>query len=746
MNQAIHQVHSGITQDESIDLARHVAFLRDNRWLIVTVALAVMLAGVAYAFLARPVYEADLLVQVEGGPGMPIHVPGDVPAPAESKAGAASEVEILRSRLVVARAVDDTRLYIHARPKTLPLIGAAIARHNRRLSAPGLFGYGGYVWGAERMTVSRFDVPDILQEKDFTLQAGEHGGFTLRLADDAAEIDLVGRVGETLEAMTPQGGIALRIDSIDARPGAEFLLTRKPRDETVEKLQDALRIMEKGKQSGIIGVSLQGHDAQQTSMVLNRIGNAYIQQNEERKAREAEKSLAFLNRQLPELKQEVERAETAYNAMRHRRGTVDLGEEARTLLQQSAASQAKLLELRQHKEELLIRYQEEHPYVQTVNQQMQVLNRELGSVDERIRRLPAVEQEVLRLTREVKVNTDVYTAVLSTAQQLRLLTASKAGNARLLDTPVLPVRPVKPKRLMVIAVASLLGLALGIAAALGRKMLHGVIDNPGDIRHRLGLHVVATIPYSQNQQRIHARMQDNNGVVSVLAHRAPSDIAVESLRRIRAALHGEMRHAGNNVILITSPTPEVGKSFVAVNFAALLAAAGKKVLLIDADLRRGYLHRYFGIDSHSGLSELIARDAGDAGDEAVWRAIHRTDVENVDFLSTGKHRRKPAELLAHENFSRLLGCLSARYDFVLLDTAPVLAVADALMVSPHAGALFSVVRGGVNTGAEIEEMVKRLNQAGARVSGMIFNDLRPSSARYDYAARYPAYRYDEACA
>jgi tyrosine-protein kinase Etk/Wzc len=178
---------------------------------------------------------------------------------------------------------------------------------------------------------------------------------------------------------------------------------------------------------------------------------------------------------------------------------------------------------------------------------------------------------------------------------------------------------------------------------------------------------------------------------------------------------------------MAGPTPAVGKSFVSANFATVLASIGRKVLLIDGDLRTGHLHRFFGIERKSGLSDAISKAA------PLDQVIRRDVVENVDFISTGSVLSNPAELLAHENFGKLLQLLSARYDFILIDTAPVLAVSDALIVAPHAGATFNIVRGGVTTMSEIEATIKQFIQVGTAVTGIVFNDSKSRAARYGYA-------------
>ncbi|HZW12305.1 MAG TPA: polysaccharide biosynthesis tyrosine autokinase [Noviherbaspirillum sp.] len=734
MNQPILQVQQNTEEEKAIDLTKYLGFFSDNRWLILGVAFVVTLLGVAYALVATPIYRANILIKVEDGNARPRNMPGDLSAPDAThdiKTAVASEMEVLRSRAVVSRAVDSGRFYINVQPKYFPAIGAWMARRSKGISEPGLFGYGGYVWGTEQAKVSVFNVPEELEGQPFVIVAEEGGAYTLKREEQGIEIR--GRVGEALKKTVGSGELELLVDQLVAKPGAHFALTRSARLETIERLQEALNISERGKQSGIIDVALEGQDAKQTTAVLNEIGREYVRQNVDTKTEEAEKTLAFLNTQLPELKQELERAETKYNQLRNTRGTVDLGEEAKTVLQQSLQTQTRMVELKQKREELLTRFQPEHPSVLAIDQQMRELRRELTSVDGKIKKLPDVEQNVLRLSRDVKINTELYTALLSAAQQLRLATESNIGTVRLLDKAVTPIRPVKPKRAILVMLSGLVGLVLGVVVAFTRKMIYGRIDAPHEVEQLLGLPVTATIPHSPSQEQMYAQLQSNKKAVSMLPLDVPSDGTVESLRRFRTSLQFAMLEAKNNIVMIAGPTPGVGKSFVSANFAAVLASIGKKVLLIDGDLRSGHLHRYFGLDRRAGLADVIT------GKVMFGQAIQKSVAENVDFLSTGELPRKPAELLAHENFGKLLELLSTRYDYILIDTAPVLAVSDALVVASHAGAIFNVVRGGVSTAGEIEEAVKRLNQAGHTVTGVVFNDAKQRASRYEYGGTYGRY-------
>jgi len=725
---------SGIEQeDNSIDLASYLDLLIENRWLIAAVALFVTMLGAAYAFIATPVYQSNILVQVEDGAGSSSMMLGELASAFEMKSAATAEIEILRSRYVVTQAVKNANLDVSIEPKRFPIVGSWIARGKAAVSEPGLFGLGGYTWGGEQLGVSTFTVPSRLEGETFVLTATGSNAYVI--SHDDSGISGNGRVGEPLTIKTADGAIRIHVTQLKAKNGAEFNITRAPLLETVEKLQKALTIAEKGKQSGVIGVSLEGVDRAKTAMTLNEIGQVYIRQNVERKSEEAEKSLAFLEKQLPQLKQNLEQAEATYNQMRNSRGTVDLGEEAKAILQQSVLSQTKLVELKQRRDELLTRYQNTNPLVEAVDQQIRTLNAEIGSVNNRIKKMPSIEQDVLRLTRDIKVNTDLYTALLNSAQQLKLVKASKVGNVRLLDQAVIPLRPVRPQRVLVTVLGALVGLVVGVGCAFFRKSFFGGIEDPGEIERMLGLTISAAIPHSAKQEKLFGQVKSGAQKVSVLAKDDPTDLAIESLRSFRTSLQFSMLGAKNKIVMITGPTPGVGKSFVSVNFAAVIAGAGKKVLLIDGDIRKGYLQRYFGLDRKGGLSEVIS------GTRRFSDAVHRNVVENVDFLATGVLPSQPSELLEHPNFNALLEEVTPLYDLIVVDTAPVLAVTDCMVIAPHVGIIFNVVRGNVSTMGEIDETVKRLKQAGHNVAGIVFNDLRPRIGGYGYGSKYGRYRY-----
>lgn len=719
-------------QDE-INLAEILDALYLQRFLIAKITAAFALVGLVYIILATPIYQSDLMIQIESeGDATPTAL-SNISTLFGGKSEADAEMQILGSRLVVSKAVDNLHLDIDAHPRHFPLIGSWFARHNTELSKPGLFGLGGYAWGAERIDIGRFKVPTDWYEKTLTLVARGNDQYAVEGEDISPGIQ--GKVGELLDIKTGDEIIELLVNKLDANPGAKFILIHHSHLQTVQDLQAALNISEKVKQSDILNVTLENSDPQFVADVLNEVGTQYVLQNIDRKSAEAEKTLHFLDRYLPDLKARLNASESRSVAMKAARGMIDESEQAKAILQRMVNAKNKAAELRTQRDELLSRYTPAHPAVQAIDAQLTAVQAEISSINAQIREMPDLEREVLEQERDVKVNTDTYTNLLSTAQQLRLLKAGSIGNVRIIDQAVVPENPVKPKRLLVFALSVLAGLASAVMVVMFRKYLFGGIEHAHDIEERTGLAVLANVPMSKKQEALYARIQAKEIGMFVLERASASDAAIESLRNFHTALHFAMQNAANNLLMIGGATPGVGKSFISVNTAAVLASSGKHVLLIDLDLRKGHLNQYLGLPRDNGVAELLA------GKFNFDQVVHRNILPNLDFIATGVLPSAPHLLLSGSNLPRLLEKASAEYEVVLLDTPPILAVADANMLSGKIGTNILVAREGVTTLGDLNETVKRFSQTGDKVAGVVFNAVRPRPGKYGYGYGYGKYRY-----
>ncbi|MBP0629223.1 MULTISPECIES: polysaccharide biosynthesis tyrosine autokinase [unclassified Cupriavidus] len=720
------QTPAGVDEQQSaVDFTAYLDLLARYRKTFLSVVGVVIVVGLVYAFLAKPVYRTNLTVQVEesGGNHVSKLIASISPGP-DVKPAASAEIELLRSRMVVGKAVDNLRLYIEAAPRYFPLIGPAIASFNPELSHPGLFGWGGFAWGHESITVSQLDVPASMEERKIRLTALGNNEYRVRFASDDAEA--TGKVGSPLTITTANGAVTMLVSQLDGRPGTQFVLRRLARTAGIARLQEKLTISERGKDSGVIGVSLEGVSPDMTAAILNEIGNAYVDQNIRRKAAEAEKSLAFLEQQLPLLRQQVDTAETRYNAMRNQRGTIDLGEESKLILGQSVQIQTKLQELQQKRQELAARFTSTHPAIALVDSQISGLTAQLNGVSGRIQKLPDVEQNVVRLMRDVKVSTELLQSLLNEVQQLKLIKASKVGTARIVDPAEVPLRPVRPDRALIAGLSLALGLVAGLLVVFVRHTLEGGVADPDEIERQTGMTVYSTIPFSKQQSQL-------SPGAGLLALQQPDDPTVESLRSFRTALRFAMAGSNSPTVVITGPAPGVGKSFVCANFAAI-AATGSRVVLIDADLRRGSLQSSFDVKRGPGLTELLMG-------APLEQVLQRQVAPGLDFIPTGSQPPHAIDLLLSPAMDSLLEQLKARYDLVLIDTPPVLVAADAGILAGKAGAVFLVARAEKTTTGELVAAQRAIRQAGADVKGVLFNGLLIEGRWYRAHSYFGKYRY-----
>ena len=721
---------------DSIDLLGIFGSLIDQKWLIGAFTGAFMAAGVAYAVLATPVYLANALVQVEPKKNDMLGF-SDLSSMLGGQSPSVTEIGIIKSRAVIGKTVDDLRLDIDVTPNTFPVIGGFLARRYRGETessvAPPRFGFNSYAWGGERLEFARLDLPKELLGKKLTLIAGEQQHF--QLLDDNDNLLVEGVAGEAFA----QDGVEGLVERLQANPGARFEVVRNPRIVTIQGYQDALDISEQGKESGIIRLALASADAAEAVKILNKIAALYVDQNVRRTSAEAAQSLAFLQSQLPQVKRDLAKASDALNAYQTHGKTVNISLETQSVLGQSVALETRISELKMQQAEMDRKFTKQHPAYRALMSQIGELTQQQKSLEGKVGDLPATQQELLNLTRDVEVASQIYTQLLNKSQELDIVRAGAVGNVRLIDTADVDLtNPIKPKKALIVLIATLLGAFVGVALVLLRKSLSRGLEGPEGIE-QLGLPVYASIPYSALQEEEdNKKGRARDGVdkpAYLLALRNPTDLSIESIRSLRTCLHFAGLDSTNNRIMISGPSPQVGKTFVSSNLAAVMALSGQRVVLIDADMRKGHLHKTLNTPISNGLSDLLVKRC------TLEQAINKVEIDNLHFISRGQVPPNPSELLMHANFRELLAQLSERYDLVIIDTPPLLAVTDAAIVGREAGISLIVTRFGVNPAKEIELTIRRFAQNGIELKGAVFNGVEKRAASYYGGTGYYNYEY-----
>ncbi|MEP9957464.1 polysaccharide biosynthesis tyrosine autokinase [Klebsiella sp. GG_Kp147] len=707
---------------DEIDLGRLVGELIDHRKLIISVTALFTLLSLVYALFATPIYQADALVQVEQKQANAILSNLSQMLP-DSQPQSAPEIALLQSRMILGKTVDDLNLQTRVKQDYFPIFGRGWARLTGEKPS--------------EINISRLYLPvtdDDSPEIKLIVKDDMH--YTLK--SDSFSID--GKVGELVDAKN----ISIKVDSITAPKGTTFSVSYVSKLKAISDLQDILTVADQGKDTGILTLSLTGDNPKLIEKIIDSITNNYLAQNISRQAAQDEKSLDFLNRQLPQVRGELDAAEDKLNLFRRQNDSVDLSLEAKSVLDQIVNVDNQLNELTFRESEISQLYTKEHPTYKALMEKRKTLQDEKAKLNKRVTAMPETQQEILRLSRDVESGRAVYMQLLNRQQELNIAKSSAIGNVRIIDNAVTEPKPIKPKKIIIVLLGIILGGGVSVAIVILQVFLRRGIESPEQLEE-LGVNVYASIPVSETFSKKTSQSFKRNKIKGVneyrdglLAIENPADLAIEAIRGLRTSLHFAMMEARNNILMISGASRNAGKTFVSTNLSAIIAQSNKKVLFIDADLRKGYTHKLFEVSNDNGLSDLLA------GKTDIAKAIKKLPAAGFDFISRGNIPPNPAELLMHERFGKLLEWANNEYDLVVIDTPPILAVTDAAIIGNYSGTTLLVARFEMNTPKEIEVSVKRFEQSGVKVKGCIMNGVvKKASSYYSYGYSYYGYSYNK---
>ncbi|MGI1794797.1 polysaccharide biosynthesis tyrosine autokinase [Acinetobacter variabilis] len=715
--------------EDTIDL-KELFFSLIAQWKLITICILLsLIAALLYLRITPDTYNVDALVQVEDNKGASAALLGDLSNMIEQKSPAQAEIEILKSRLVLGSVINQLNLDLVISGTEDSIWNRLLKNHNYDIqytTKSVLFKDN-----EQSFDVRQFDIPNYFKNKNLLLSFDDN---KYNLTDaETNEIIFTAPLNQTSQIQSRYGLWKVAIYSKDPLDST-YNIKKLTLPAAVQRILNNYSVAEKGKMTGVLGLNYQGQDKQHITQVLNAILTAYSQQNIERRSAESAQTLKFLDEQLPELSQQLDQVEREFNQFRQQYNTVDLTKESELYLTQSIALETQKAELELKVAEASARYTEEHPVMEQMNAQLGAINSKIAALGNTLKQLPDLQRRYLQLYREVEVKQQLYTGLLNTSQQLRIAKAGEIGNVRIVDTAVEPIEPIKPKKLQIIILSIFLGGFLGTLLALLRNMMRSGIKDSAQIERELDLPVYATVPRSPLQES-RVNLLKKKKSIPILAVKDSSDIAIESLRSMRTAIHFALSNAKNNIIALSGPGPEIGKSFITTNLATILAQSGSRVLVIDGDLRRGYLNKYFNKEVQPGLSELLNHQ------NSYEDVVQNSQVDNLFFVTRGKSPVNPSELLSTDKFKVFLEQASASFDYVLIDTPPILAVTDGIIIAQYAGVNLLIARHGKTQIKELEITVTRFEQANVKVNGVILNDVQKGPGNgYGYGYNY-AYAY-----
>ena len=735
---------TGEKNNDDIDLMALVLVLLRGWKIIALMAILGLLLGFLYTRYVNPTYKSDALIQIEEntqgiealGESISELVGAEV-----SKAE--TEAELIRSRMILEPVVELLHLRISL---TDPNIGhldrIKSNRTHTQLNTPddvSLDTENGVV------KVRQFDVSPAYLNQPFTLTKSATG-FVLSDGFD----DFNGQLGQPHQFKGSNGQINITVTELPA-DGYPVNISKQTLKTATDAINSALSVEEKGQKTGIIQLSMTGPKQEQVTTILNQIVQSYVDQNQSRGSEETTKTLAFMETQIPLLKEKLETSEALFNDFRKKYGTIDVGKEAELLLNEKSRIDEQLNELKLKKADLTTYYTEEHPLVIQINEQLKVLNNRTREIGDTIAGLPEIQREFLKLSEDTAINREIYLTLLKNYEQLKIVKAGQIGYARIIDSPTSTFNAIAPNKLQIMMLTTLIGMMLGVMLVLFKNLIRNVVKDPEHLEATTGIPVIATIPRSPLLSRLNKKKKT---APRMLAHVDHSSLSYEAIKSLRTNLMfgmpmGTVVGQPAQVILITGESPGVGKSFIAANLSEVFAQLNKKVLVIDGDMRLGELHKMFNMSQHDGLADYLLQDQknlspidGIQSDSVVSSLgiesfIHPTGMDMIDFIPRGRQSHNPTSLLIGEKFDNLIAQLKHQYDYIVIDSPPILAASDAMVLAQHADKVLIVTKFNHSIEGQLVYAIKQMNKANVQVDGIILNDVQQGLMdKYSYHYHY----------
>lgn len=739
---------TGKKDNDDIDLMALALVLLRGWRIIAVMAVLGLLLGLLYSRYVNPTFKSDALIQIEENTqGVEALGESISELVGTEVSKAETEAELIRSRMILEPVVELLHLRIRL---TDPNIG-----HLDKLKSDGIATQVNTPDEVSLDTesgavkVSQFQVAPAYLNQAFTLTRSETG-FVLSNGVDKFQ----GQIGQAHQFQGVEGLIAILVTDLPAT-AYPVQIRKQTLKTTTDAINSALSVEEKGQKTGILQLSMVGGNQEQVTTILNQIVQSYVAQNQSRGSEETTKTLAFMETQIPLLKEKLEAAEARFNDFRKKYGTIDVGKEAELLLNEKSRIDEQLNELNLKKADLTTYYTEQHPLVVQINQQLKVLNNRTREIGNTVAGLPEIQREFLKLSEDTAINREIYLTLLKNYEQLKIVKAGQIGYARIIDSPTSTFNAIAPNKLQIMMLAALVGTMLGVIMVLLKNLMRNVVKDPEHLEASTGIPVIATIPRSpllsrlSKKKKAHARM---------LAHVDHSSLSYEAIKSLRTNLifgmpTGAITEQPAQVILITGESPGVGKSFITANLSEVFAQLDKKVLIIDGDMRLGELHQMFNKSAEDGLADYLLQDKETVfvNDEqptsvqidkaasvlTIESIIHPTGMAQIDFIPRGRQSANPTSLLIGESFRQLLAALKTRYDYIVIDSPPILAASDAMVLAQQADKVLIVTKFNQSVEGQLVYAIKQMNKANVKVDGIVLNDVQQGLMdKYSYHYHY----------
>lgn len=729
--------------EDVIDFKKIIKEIYYYKWIILIASISTFIIAFLYTFTIFPEYKTTALIQVNSQSEN--NILGSLGLKNNKTSATETELALIRTRYILEPVIKEKGLNIILSPNYFPIFGHWKSMHytGSGVAKPflGLFRYS---WGGESLNIKRFIVPDDYQGNRFKLIATTNGNY--QLFNNEGALVLIGKSGVVAKS-SDYPGILLEVDNLKANPGMEFFISYLSPTSMVQSLASNMQVKRMGGESaggdfvqdtGIIQLQLLGAEPKQIEHILNSIVDYTVVKNIQQKSREAQKSLTFIQQRLPELKISLEKSENTLNQYHARTATLSMNQVNQALSQELGNLNRTLENFRTQREELLQIYTPRHPLVISIEHQIMELERKIEQVKLRIIKQPAATQTEINLMRDVTIKSRMYEGLLNDMHRLELIKAGLVGDIISLDNATPSVR-VPSKKSLIMLLGFFVGFFLSLIIIIIKSALTKTIEDFNQLEDELQIPVRTVIPFSRKQQKLEKMAE--KGFVSpneysplplVLAAQNQDDASIESLKSLRISMNLISRITTHRATALMGSLSGIGKSFVSLNFSQVLAESGKKTLLIDADVRKGRLHKALFQPKSNGLCEYLE---GNMEYEEITRPIHK----NLFFIPCGNYTRHPLELFQTNYLNELIQKAKMEFDEIIIDCPPILPVIDSVLIAKFCDVKLFVVGASSDSLSNVKQAIRKASSHGIEITGIVFNHRRPSF-KYGSSA-YSNYAY-----
>lgn len=744
------QSHHSDEQKNIIAEVRHFwSHTVSQRWIILFVVILCTLVAAFHAVQKKPQYSSSIQIKVSGDTDSISSATSVISALGGDVGGmkaqpAAIETALLESPFILGKVIDKLKLDINVSPRRFPIVGKYFANsYEGNGPANALFGMKKYAWGGEKLTVDELHVDSSLINKSMLLIVGKHDNY--ELFTPKGQKLLSGKVGELLASSAgPNPKVTINISGIVARPGTQFYIKKRNMANAIGSINNFMVIEEAGykkrQATGILKVAYTAGSPEAVTTFLNTLADTAYEMGVQLQSEKATQTLGFLNQELPKVQSSLLNAETNLTEFQAETGSLDIEDQLNFYLQQMASMQQSLEKLELAKTEMLQNYTAEHPYIITIDKKIKQSQESIDELRHKMMNLPIEDKKSAEFLRDVETKNQMYLILLNRQQELQVLAAGVTSNIKILSYAGEPPIMIVPNKILITILGFMVGVFLSVLYILVRMLTSNNVADPFIIEEQFGLDVKAIVPFSDHQKQIAQEIKEglpkiNKKQSYFLAERYPDDVVVESLRSLRTNIQLNMLGSDSKVVTIYSLTPNAGKTFTSINTACLLSDLNKRVLLVDADLRKGAIKDAIGLDKVSGLSDYLS---GKCEFEDI---IHTYKENKLSIVPRGKNLPNTADLLASERLETFFAKAREHFDLVVVDSPPILLLTDAILMGQHSDVNLFVLACGQHSMRDIKAGVNLFVRNNIEISGVVMNfNHKTHSYTYSYKYQY-GYKY-----